>query len=148
MATENRKHSAQGRRAVVIGSKTQPEIRNSMPRTKQTVARKHPLHRLREHPKVHWPPGAEPNPPWAGPSPEFPEPDMVVLTGVEFAQADAHARAHLTLSGTHNGNLYRTTLTVDDPALLANLCVTLGKCVGETIAEAGSHEVDPSLRLA
>jgi hypothetical protein len=73
---------------------------------------------------------------------------MVVLTGVELVQANAHARAHLTLSGTHGGNLYRTTLTVDDPALLANLCVTLGKCVGETIAEVGSHEVDLSLRLA
>ncbi len=119
-----------------------------MPRTKQTIARKHPLRRLREHPAIHWPPGAEPNPPWAGPSPEFPNPGEVTLSGVELVQADAHAPAHLTLTGTYDGNLYRTTLMVADPALLANLCLTLGKCVGESIAEAGSHEVDNSLNLA
>lgn len=119
-----------------------------MPRTKDTVPRKHPLLRLREHPAIHWPPGVEPNPPWAGPSSEIPQTDMVTLTGVELVQADAHKPAHLVLSGTYDGNLYRTTLRVDDPTLLANLCVTLGKCVGETIAEAGSHEVDKSLSLA
>jgi hypothetical protein len=90
----------------------------------------------------------EPNPPWAGASPEIPEPGKVILTGVEMVQGDAHTPAHLTLTGTYHGNLYRTTLNATDPALLPNLCVTLGKCVGETIAEVGDHEVDNSLNLA
>lgn len=119
-----------------------------MPRIRQTVARKHPLRRLRDHPALKWPPGVEPNPPWGGPSPELPDPGKVILTRVEMVQGDAHAPAHLTLTGTYDGNLYRTTLTASDPALLPNLCVTLGKCVGETIAEVGNHEVDNSLNLA
>lgn len=119
-----------------------------MAQTRQTFPRKHPLHRLRDHPKLHWPPGVEPNPPWAGPGAEFPEPGMVVLTGVELVRPDAHAPAHLMLAGNFDGNLYRTTLTLEDAALLPSLCVTLGKCVGRTIADVGSVEVDGSLNLA
>lgn len=112
------------------------------------VARKVPLLKLRAHPKVHWPPGADPNPTWAGPSPEVPEPSHVVLTKVELVEDRERGRRHLTLTGTYDGNLYRTTLTVDDASLLTNLCKSLGKCLGETIAEIGSHEVDRGLNLA
>ncbi len=119
-----------------------------MAQTRRTFPRKHPLHRLRDHAKLRWPPGVEPNPPWAGPGAEFPEPGMVVLTGVELVRPDAHAPAHLTLAGNYDGNLYRTTLTLEDAALLPNLCVTLGKCVGRTIADVGNFEVDDSLNLA
>jgi hypothetical protein len=114
----------------------------------RTVARGVPLLRLREHPKIHWPPGAEPNPPWAGPSPEFPDPSRVVLTKVELVEADKHAKRHLTLTGTYDGNLYRTTFAADDPSLLTNLCKSLDRCRGETIAEIGSHEVDRTLNLS
>lgn len=113
----------------------------------RTVARKVPLLRLRQHPRIHWPPGAEPNPPWAGPTPEFPDPMRVVLTKVELVEADKHATRHLTLTGNYGGNVYRTTLSVEDPALLNNLCKSLGSCLGETIANIGSHAIDPGLNL-
>lgn len=108
------------------------------------VPRRVALLRLRDHPKVRWPPGVEPNPPWAGPTPEFPDPAQVVLTKVELVE-DKRAGRHLTLTGTYDGNLYRTTLTVDDSSLLNNLCKSLGRCVGETMAEIGSHEIDHAL---
>ncbi len=111
------------------------------------VARKVPLLRLRQHPKIHWPPGAEPNPPWAGPAPEFPDPLRVVLTKVEMVEANKHAQRHLTLTGNYGGNVYRTTIAADDPTLLKNLCKSLGRCMGETIANIGSHEVDRDLNL-
>jgi hypothetical protein len=112
------------------------------------VARTVPRLKLREHSKLHWPPGSEPNPPWAGPTPDFPDPSRVVLTKVELVEADKHAARHLTLTGSYDGNLYRTTLTIDDLSLLNNLCKSLGRCLGETIAEIGSHEVDRSLQLS
>ncbi len=112
------------------------------------VARKVALLRLREHPKVHWPPGIDPNPPWAGPSPEIPDPSHVTLTDVQLVEGDKHAQHHLTLTGTYHGNVYRTTLSVDDPLFLRNLCKSLGKCLGETIAEIGSHHIDRSLNLS
>jgi len=114
----------------------------------RTVRRKVPLHRLREHPAIHWPPGIEPNPPWAGPNPRVPDPLHVVLTKVELVQPDKHAARHLTLSGTYEGNPYRTTLTLEDPSLANNLYKSLMKCIGETIAGVGSREVDPFLNLA
>ncbi len=118
-----------------------------MPRTKRMVARKVSPVRLRDHSKVHWPPGIEPNPPWAGPSPEVPEPREVVLTRVELVEPDRRAPRHLTLAGTYDGNTYRTTMTLDDTALLPNLFRSLRECVGESIAEAGSHFVDKDLSL-
>jgi hypothetical protein len=118
-----------------------------MPRTRRTVARKVRQIRLRDHSKVHWPPGIEPNPPWAGPSPEVPEPREVVLTEVHLVEADRNAPRHLMLSGTYHGNVYRTTMMLDDPTLVPNLFRSLEKCVGESIAEAGSHFVDSKLGL-
>lgn len=112
------------------------------------VARKVPLLKLREHPKLHWPPGADPNPVWAGPTPEFPNPSDVVLTKVELIEEDKHAARHLTLTGTYHGNLYRTTLTIDDSAQLTNLLKLLGKCRGQTMAEIGAREVDSNLNPA
>ena len=113
--------------------------------TRRMRARKVPLQRLRNHPKIHWPPGVGPNPPWAGPSPETPEPSLITLTKVEMVEAGKHAGRHLTLTGLYDGNIYRTTLTIDDPSLLANLCELLRTCVGQTIAVVGSHAVDQSL---
>ena len=121
------------------------ESRCHMVITRRTVPRKVPLQRLRNHPKIHWPPGVGPNPPWAGPSPEIPEPSRITLTKVEMVEAGKHAGPHLTLTGLYGGNIYRTTLTIDDPALLANLCESLRRCVGETITVVGSHAVDQSL---
>ncbi len=118
-----------------------------MPRTKRMVARKGRQLRLREHSAVHWPPGIEPNPPWAGPHPEVPEPREIVLTKVELVEADRHSPRHLTLAGTYDGNIYRTTMTLDEPALLPNLFRTLRKCLGESMAEVGSHFVDNRLSL-
>ncbi len=113
----------------------------------RTVARRVPLLKLREHPKIHWPPGTEPNPPWAGPTPEFPDPLRVVLTKVELVEADKHAPPHLTLTGNYGGNVYRTRISADDPTLLKKLCKSLGRCTGETIAKIGSHEIDNDLNL-
>ena len=113
--------------------------------TRRMVPRKVPLQRLRKHPKIHWPPGVEPNPPWAGPSPEIPEPSRITLTKVEMVETEKGAGGHLTLTGLYDGNPYRTTLRIDDPSLLANLCESLGTCIGESIAAIGSHAVDQSL---
>jgi len=117
-----------------------------MVRTTKAVARRIPLHMLREHPSLHWPPGIEPNPAWAGPSPEVPEPTKIVLKKVELA-AEKEGGSHLVLIGEYDGNPYRTTLAVDDPALLPNLHGTLRRCVGETIAAIGAHRISRELRL-
>jgi hypothetical protein len=116
--------------------------------TRRTFPRKAPLSTLREHPKIHWPPGVEPNPPWAGPSREFPDPPHVILAGVELVEVDGPMPRHLALTGTYHSNTYHTTLTVDDPALLTNLLECLRKCVGEPVGEIGSHRVNDFLNLA
>ncbi len=113
----------------------------------RTFPRKVPLIILREHSKIHWPPGVEPNPPWAGPSREFPDPVHVTLAQVELIDLHGPGPPHLALTGTYHGNTYHTTLTVDDPALLANLFEWLRKCVGEPVGEIGSHRVDDFLNL-
>ena len=119
-----------------------------MQRTKRSVPRKVPLTSLSAHPKLHWPPGLEPNPSWTGPGAEVPDPSHIVLTKVELVEADKRAPRHLTLTGTYHGNVYRTTFRVDDDALLTNLWEMLRKCIGEPIYEAGSHQVDRTLRMA
>jgi hypothetical protein len=103
---------------------------------------------LSNHPKVHWPPGVEPNPPWAGPGTEVPDPSQIVLTKVELAEADKHAPRHLTLTGTFHGNVYHTTLRVDEHKLLSNLWELLRKYVGEPIHQIGFLQVDRSIRPA
>ena len=117
-----------------------------MPRTKRSLPRKVSLFVLSDHPKLHWPPGLEPNPPWAGPGAEAPEPSHIVLTKVELVEADKHAPRHLTLTGTYHGNIYRTTFNVDDSALLTNLWELLRKCLGQPIYEVGTRQVDRELR--
>ena len=62
-----------------------------------------------------------------------------------MVEAGKHAGGHLTLTGMYKGNIYRTTLRIDDRSLLANLCESLSTCIGETIAAIGSHAVDQSL---
>ena len=116
-----------------------------MQRTKRLVPRKVPLMKLGDHPRLHWPPGVEPNPPWAGPGAEVPDPSHIVLTKVELAEADKHAPRHLILTGTFRGNIYRTTFTTDDRELLNNLAELLRKCVGETIYQIGALQVDRSI---
>jgi hypothetical protein len=117
-----------------------------MARTTKPVARRVPLRMLRQHPSLHWPPGLQPNPAWAGPSPEVPDPSKVVLKSVELA-AEKEGGSHLVLMGDYDGNPYRTTLTIDDPSLLGSLQSTLRKCVGETIGAIGAHRVDGKLNL-
>lgn len=119
-----------------------------MVRTTKPVPRKVRLVNLREHPSLHWPPGIEPNPAWAGPVLEAPDPFRVVLTSAEMATEKTGEASHLVLTGQYDGNPYRTTLTADTPALLENLCEILRKCVGETIEEIGAHRVDRNLNLA
>jgi hypothetical protein len=116
-----------------------------MKRTKRPVPRKTPLTTLSDHPKLHWPPGVEPNQPWAGPGIEVPDPAHIVLTKVDLAEADKHAQRHLVLTGTFHGNIYRTTFTVDDDALLDNLRELLRNRVGEPIYQIGSVQVDHSI---
>ncbi len=117
-----------------------------MVRTTKPVPRRVPLRILREHPSLHWPPGLEPNPAWAGPSPEVPDPSKIVLKHVELA-AEKEGGWHLVLTGEYDGNPYRTTLTIDDPSLLASLHGTLRKCVGETIEAIGAHRINRELNL-
>jgi hypothetical protein len=117
-----------------------------MARTTKPMRRRVPLRMLREHLSLHWPPGLEPNPAWAGPSPEVPDPSEVVLKNVEVA-AEKAGGSHLVLIGEYDGNPYRTTLTIDDLALLGSLQSTLRKCVGETIEVIGAHRVDGKLNL-
>lgn len=118
-----------------------------MVRTKRPVPRKTPLRRLRDQPTLHWPPGLAPNAAWAGPSPEVPDPSRIVLKAVELVRDENGQASHLVLTGEHAGNPYRTTLTVDPPALLTTLCDTLRKCLGEKIEEIGAHTVNRSLSL-
>jgi hypothetical protein len=118
-----------------------------MVRTAKPVPRKFPLRSLREHRSIHWPPGIEPNPAWAGPSPEVPNPSRVTLITVELVREAKGPGSHLVLTGQYDGNPYRTTLTIDEPALLANLCDTLRRCIGETIEQIGAHRVDRTLKL-
>jgi hypothetical protein len=120
----------------------------AMQRTKRPVPRKVPLTNLSDHPKLHWPPGVEPNPPWAGPGAEVPDPSHIVLTKVDLAEADKHAPRHLILTGTYHGNIYRTTFTAGDGELLNNLGELLRKCVGEPIYQIGARQVDRSIRPA
>jgi hypothetical protein len=75
-----------------------------------------------------------------------PEPTKIVLKKVELA-AEKEGGSHLVLIGEYDGNPYRTTLAVDDPALLPNLHGTLRRCVGETIAAIGAHRISRELRL-
>jgi hypothetical protein len=117
-----------------------------MARTTKPVARRVALHMLREHPSLHWPPGLEPNPAWAGPSPEVADPSKVVLKRVELATERAGG-SHLVLIGEYDGNPYRTTLNIDEPSLLGSLQSTLRKCVGETIESIGGHRIDGKLNL-
>ena len=112
---------------------------------KRLVAPKVPPFRLGDHTGLHWPPGLAPNPPWAGPSMEVPDPLHVVLAKVELVEDPKPGKRHLTLTGTYHGSLYRTTLKVEDRSLLTNLWKSLGTCLGETIAAIGSHRVDRSL---
>jgi hypothetical protein len=117
-----------------------------MARTTKPMARRVPLQMLREHPSLRWPPGLEPNPAWAGPSPEVPDPSKVVLKNVELV-AEKEGGSHLVLIGEYDGNPYRTTLTTDEPALLASLLSTLRKCIGETIGAIGAHRINRELHL-
>jgi hypothetical protein len=118
-------------------------------RTKRPVPRKVAPLKLGEHPQIHWPPGVEPNPPWAatGPSVESPDPMHITLTEVALVEAREHTPDHLALAGNYHQKLYRTTLRPDDPALVMNLYLTLRKCIGETIARIGEHDVDRSCTL-
>jgi hypothetical protein len=120
-----------------------------MPRTKHVVARKFQLVRLGSHPKIHWPPGVEPNPPWVGIERTFepPDPAHVQLSQVELVETPRHTPDHLSLTGTYGGNTYRTTLAPDEPALLTNLFLTLKKCLGEIVRDIGQHDVDHNLNL-
>ena len=118
-----------------------------MPRTTRTVARKKPLMMLRDHPKIHWPPGLEPDPPWIGPYREVPDPAHIVLAKVQLVEASRHTPPHLALTGDYRRKLYHTTVGVEGRALLANLRMTLERCVGETIEKVGSRYVDRNLNL-
>lgn len=113
---------------------------------KRRPRRKRETFRLEKHPGVHWPPGNEPNPPWVGPTSEFPDPLQITLGEVEIVEGDKHASRHLRLIGTYGGNPYRTSLGVEDPSLLKNLFELLRRRTGETIATIGSHRVDRSLK--
>jgi hypothetical protein len=112
------------------------------------VSRKVPLTKLRDYSKLHWPPGVEPNPPWAGPAPEAPDPFRVIVKGIELVEASEHRPRHLTLTGEYHGNVYHTTLVCDDAKVLTNLWQRLRQCVGESVERIGEHEVNKSGDLA
>lgn len=113
---------------------------------KRRAPRKRRIVKLENHRGIHWPPGAEPNPPWVGPTSEFPNPLLVTLGEVELVKGSKDSERHLRLTGTYDGNLYRTSFMVDDPALLFNLFELLSKRAGETIGAIGGQMVDLSLK--
>jgi len=117
-----------------------------MPIVEPRPGRKRKTVKLENHPGVHWPPGVEPNPPWVGPTSEFPDPFLMTLSEVELVAADKHAPSHLRLTSTYGGNAYRTSLGVVDAALLLALFQLLAKRVGQTIAVIGAQLVDRSLK--
>jgi hypothetical protein len=119
-----------------------------MVRTTKPVPRKVRLLNLREHPSIHWPPGIEPNPAWAGPVRETADPFRIALASVEIVKEKTGEASHLVLTGNYDGNPYRTTVTVDSSALLINLGEILRRCMGETIEEIGAQRVDRNLNLA
>ncbi len=118
-----------------------------MARTVKAVPRKNPLRRLRECGAIHWAPGLEPNPAWAGPSTEVPDPSKVVLKTVDLVRDENEQPSHLVLTGEYDGNPYRTTFKVKQARLLTGLYDMLRKCEGQTIEEIGAHAVDRSLGL-
>jgi len=102
--------------------------------------------KLDRHPELHWPPGIAPNPPWTGPSPEVPDPLRVILTSVELVQNKKHSERRLRLTGSYDGNVYYSTMSLEDPAVLNSLYKLLGTFLGQTIARIGSAQVDRSLK--
>ncbi|SRR5581483_2859924 len=113
---------------------------------KRRARRGRPTVKLEDHPGIHWPPGAEPNPPWVGPTSEFPNPLMVTLSEVDLVKGGKEPRGHLRLTGIYDGNPYRTSFEVDDPQLLLSLYELLSKRIGQRIGAIGNQLVDLSLK--
>lgn len=100
--------------------------------------------KLREHPKIHWPPS------WSGAYDidleEVPIFEQGVLRDVQYPEAltvtNLMFPTHLTLANEYKGNAFGGVLVIDDPALLPSLYHLLRENIGRPIQEIGELEID------
>jgi hypothetical protein len=98
--------------------------------------------KLQEHPKIEWPPGMHPHGGWTGSGRMSPDLATIVLMKAE----PSVERNRLRLTGEYKGDVWTSLFKLDDAALIHNLCETLNKYGGRSIAEIGTREVDEDLK--
>ena len=94
---------------------------------------------LRRHPKVNWPP------PWngsCGPDARFPVGEEGVLKMVQYLTVDPTACARVHMRIEHEGHEFWAFLPSDDPVLLSRLYTKLKHCVGQTVRDIGSLDLE------
>jgi hypothetical protein len=94
---------------------------------------------LRKHPKVHWPPQWNGS---CGPDAEFPAGEQGVLKKVQYLTVDPTAAARVQLRIEHDGNEFWAFVPSDDPVLLSRLYAKLKDCIGHSMGEVGSLDLD------
>lgn len=100
--------------------------------------------KLREHPKIQWPPVMHPHGGWTGTGRLWPDLMTIVLKKAE-PSIEEH---RLKLTGECKGDVWTSLFKFDDSGLIQNLCDTFNKCRDQTIAEVGECEVDQNLRTS
>lgn len=94
---------------------------------------------LRRHPKVNWPPQ------WSGscgPDARFPVGEDGVLKTVQYLTVDPTACARVHMRIEHDGHEFWSFLPCDDPVVLSMLYGKLKRCIGQSLRDIGSLELD------
>jgi hypothetical protein len=91
---------------------------------------------LRKHPKVHWPPQWNGS---CGPDAEFPAGEQGVLKKVQYLTVD-HGGCLRQLDRARRAVL--AFVPSDDPVLLSRLYAKLKDCIGHSMCEVGSLDLD------
>jgi hypothetical protein len=94
---------------------------------------------LRKHPKVNWPPQWNGS---CGPDAEFPTGEQGVLKKVQYLTVDPTAAARVQLRIEHDGNEFWAFVPSDDPVLLSRLYAKLKQCIGHSMCDIGSLDLD------
>ena len=93
---------------------------------------------LRKHPKVNWPPQWNG---WCGPDARVPAGEDGVLKSAQYLTVDPTAAARVQLRIAHDGNEFWGFIPCDDPVLLSRLYAKLKGCIGRTMQEIGSLDI-------
>ena len=94
---------------------------------------------LRKHPKVNWPPQWNGS---CGPDARFPTAEEGVLKKVQYLTVDPTACARVHMWIEHDGHEFWSFFPSDDPILLSRLHARLKRCVGQSIRDIGSLDID------